>query len=257
MNALVTGGAGFIGSHLVDALINEGYNVTVIDNLSSSTTEFVNKKAKFIHFDLKQDIPKEFLEDIETVFHFAADPNVKTSSKKTEEVFKNNVLATFNILEACRKSNVKKFVFASTSAVYGIAKKFPTPEEHQLNPISNYGASKVCGEVFCSSYSHSYGIRTIVLRLANIIGERSLHGVIYDFFQKMRANKEELLILGNGKQKKSYLYISDCIEAILLASKIDSTFEVFNIGSEEQIEVNKIANIVINALNLNPRIRYS
>ncbi|MCX8166686.1 MAG: NAD-dependent epimerase/dehydratase family protein [Candidatus Micrarchaeota archaeon] len=254
---VVTGGAGFIGSHLVDSLISLGNDVTIIDNLSSSSMEYVNKKAKFILMDIRDKKLSETLISCETVFHFAADPNVRTSAEKTTQVYENNVYGTFNLLEACRIADVKRIIFASTSAVYGLPKQIPTPETHPLYPVSNYGASKVFGEAYCSSYFNTYGLRCAVLRLANIIGERSTHGVIFDFYNKLKANNKVLEILGNGKQSKSYLYIKDCIGAILCIYKLNFDYEVFNIGSETKIEVNEIAKIVCNTLNVSPKFHYT
>lgn len=257
MNVLVTGGAGFIASHLSEALLREGHKVVVLDNLSNGNREFVPESAKFIKKDLVKDDFQADLKQIECVFHFAADPDVK-QSLDAQSSFDNNLIATFNLLEACRKSNVSHFVFASTSAVYGEAKKIPTPESYPAMPISNYGASKLGCEAYVASYTQCYGIKATVLRFANIFGERSLHGVMYDFYHKLKKNPKQLEILGNGKQEKSYLYISDTIAATLLTwQKQKSQFNIFNIGSEQKIPVNTIAKTMCNQLNLNPKFTYT
>jgi len=204
MKTVITGGAGFIGSHLVDALVKEGHEVIVIDNYLSGLS-LKNEKAKYIDKDITKDDIIEDLKGTESVFHLAADPNVKTSAENPSESFKLNTIGTFNVLEACRKADVKQIVFTSTSTVYGEAKVIPTPEDYPCEPISNYGASKLAGEAYLSSYSHSYGIKGTSLRYANIFGERSNHGVIFDFFHKLKKNPDKLEILGDGKQEKSYL----------------------------------------------------
>ncbi len=276
MNILVTGGAGFIGSHIVDRLV-EKTSVTVIDNLSNGDIKNVNKKARFIRKDINS-ITVSDLKDIETVFHLAADPEVRISADNPNSGFENNVTATFNLLEACRKADIKKLVFTSTSTVYGEANIIPTPENYPCEPISNYGASKLACEAYLSSYANSYGIKATVLRYANIFGERSNHGVMYDFFHKLKKNKNdlnllqknkfkvlknesfsnELEILGNGKQEKSYLHVSDCVSATLLASeKQNKIYDVFNVGSEDKYDVDYVAKLVCKLLKVNPKFRYT
>ena len=208
---LITGGCGFIGSHIVDKLIDQNFEVYVIDNLSSGKIEFIkhhfnNSKFKFIQLDLK-DFNKclEILKDIkpEIIIHMAANPEVRISVTDPEIHFRENIVVTFNLLEACRKVDcVKKFAFASSSTVYGDAKVFPTPENYELKPISVYGACKIACEALICSYSYLYGFQGIVLRYANIIGPRLRHGVIYDFIMKLKNNPTELEILGDGTQKK-------------------------------------------------------
>lgn len=259
----ITGGAGFIGSHLADFLIKKGEEVVVIDNLSSGSISNIKHNLtsgnfKFIKKNILDSNLSNILRESESVFHLAADPSVKTSSEDPKSNFRLNVMATFNVLEAARKNDAKEIIFTSSSTVYGEAKKFPTPEDHSLEPISNYGASKIACESYISSYAHTYGIKGIVLRLANIFGPRARHGVIFDFFNKLRENPTELLILGNGRQNKSYLYISDCIEAILTArNKQKKVYDVFNIGSKKMVQVNKIAKLVCGCLGLNPSFKYA
>jgi UDP-glucose 4-epimerase len=172
-------------------------------------------------------------------------------------MYQNNVEGTFKMLEFARKNDVKNFVFASTSTVYGNA-KMPTPETEECNPISLYGATKLACENLINSYSNLYGIKSTVLRYANIIGERSDHGVIIDFKNKLKQNPNELEILGNGQQKKSYLYIDDTIEATFTAYKKQTkNYDVFNVGSDESITVNELAELVSNSLNLKPKFKYT
>jgi UDP-glucose 4-epimerase len=260
---VITGGAGFIGSNLTNYLIKKGEKIIVIDNLSSGNIlnlkqSSKNKNFRFIKKNVLDTNLSPTFKDAESIYHLAADPSVQISSKDPKRNFRLNAMATFNVLEAARKSDAKEIIFASSSTVYGEAKKFPTPEEYPLQPISNYGASKVACESYISSYAYTYGIKGVVLRLANIFGPMSTHGVIFDFFNKLKKNPRELLILGDGRQNKSYLYISDCIGAMLIArNKQKEIFDVFNVGSKEMLQVNKIARIVCNHLGLNPKFRYT
>lgn len=256
MTILVTGGCGFIGSHLVDNLIEKGHSIKVLDRMDHPI--YKNNKAENLKVDIVKDEIAPYFKEVETVFHLAADPFVNTSAENPKKSFEDNVIGTFNVLEACRKFDVKHVVFTSTSTVYGEAKSIPTPEEYSCEPISNYGASKLANEGYVSSYANSYGLKGTVLRLANIFGERSTHGVMYDFFYKLKKNPKELEILGNGKQEKSYLYISDCIDAILITwKKQNKILDYFNVGSEDKITVNEIAKIMCNELELKPKLRYT
>lgn len=251
---LVTGGAGFIGSHLVDALIASGKDVLVIDDLSAGKKEFVNPKAKLVVANITKDKLEDLFSGAECVYHFAADPLVKESAEKPRSSFDINVSGTFRVLEACRKSGVKQIVFASTSTVYGDAVVLPTPEEYPVAPISNYGASKLAGEAYLSSYCSTYGMKGTSLRYANIFGPRSTHGVLYDFFHKLRKNKVEMEILGDGNQGKSYLYVSDCVEAsIFAAGHQTSQYDVFNVGSEDKVTTNTLAQWACEEVGVSPR----
>ena len=255
---MITGGAGFIGSHLVDALVSRGAEVVILDNLSSGKIDNIshhqgNPNVKFIKGDLlnPQDI-EPAVNDCEIVFHLAANPDVRTGSSNPQSHFNQNVMATYNLLEVLRKkNNVKVLAFTSSSTVYGEAPT-PTPEDYgELKPISVYGATKLACEALISAYAHSYGFRAIIYRLANIIGSRSTHGVIVDFIKKLSENPSELEILGDGTQKKSYLHVSDCIDAMLLAiEKTSNQVDIFNIGSEDQINVMTIARLVVEEMGL-------
>ena len=256
---LVTGGAGFIGSHLVDELMRRGCRVVVFDNLSSGSVENISRWLghrgfTFIQGDLL-DVGETYraVGDADVVFHLAANPEVRVGSVSPEVHYRQNVEATFNLLEAVRRSrSVETFVFTSSSTVYGEPRRIPTPENYSpLEPISVYGASKLACEALITSYAHTYGFRAVIYRLANIVGPRSRHGVIYDFIRKLRSNPRELEILGDGTQTKSYLYVSDCVEAMLLGlEKADGQVEVFNVGSEDQLNVKKIAEIVVREMGL-------
>ena len=257
MKIAVTGGAGFIGSHLVDRLVEEDNEVIVIDDLSSGKTEHLNKKAKLVKKDIRLDLSSE-LEATDSVFHLAADPDVRESAINPKKNFDINVNGTFSVLESCRKADVKQVVLASTSTVYGEATIVPTPETYPCAPISNYGASKLACEAYLSSYSASYGVKGTSLRFANIFGERSTHGVMFDFFHKLKKNPKELEILGDGKQDKSYLHVSDCVNAVMLAwRKQKQDYDVFNVGSKEKINVEEIAQTMSKLLKLRPKFEYT
>jgi UDP-glucose 4-epimerase len=257
MRAVVTGGAGFIGSHLVDRLVSEGTGVTVIDDLSCGKKENVSPKAAFVCKDIRQDLSSE-LRGIDTLFHLAADPDVRSSAVNPAKSFEQNVAGTFAVLESCRKADVKHVVFASTSTVYGEADVIPTPETYPCAPISNYGASKLACEAYLSAYSSSYGIKGTSLRFANIFGERSTHGVMLDFYRKLRANPKEMEILGDGKQDKSYLHVSDCVSATLTAwKKQKAAYDAFNVGSKGKVNVDEIAGLMCRLMKVKPKFSYT
>jgi len=216
-----------------------------------------NPKFNLIKGDLKnlKDAQKA-VENAELVFHLAANPEVRVGESEPSIHFQENLVATFNLLEAMRKSmQVKSLVFTSTSTIYGEATLLPTPEHYgPAIPISTYGATKIGCEALASSYAHTFKLRTLILRLANIVGSRATHGVIVDFVKKLRTNPHLLEILGNGTQKKSYLHVLDCVDAIIyLANQfLESKRKVaiYNIGSADQIEVKRIAEIVAEQMNL-------
>jgi len=262
---LVTGGAGFIGSHLVEALLAEN-EVTVLDNFSSGKREFIaphlnNSRFRLQEADLIDTIALEkALNGVDNVFHLAANPDVKLGAENTRVHLEQNVLATYNLLEAMRKCGVKKIAFTSTSTIYGEATTVPTPEDYgPLLPISLYGASKLACEALISSYCHTFEMQSWIYRFANIVGERGTHGVLVDFIRKLRENPRELEILGSGRQKKSYLEVRDCVRAMQhCVQHSDEQINVFNIGSEDSVDVTKIADIVARQMGLNDvRYRYT
>jgi len=250
---IVTGGAGFIGSHLVEKLIEENKEVLVLDNFSTGRIENLNqirerRNLKVERCDLTKDDLVEKFKDAETVYHLAANPEVRLLEPN---VHFSNIIATFNVLEAMRKNDVANIVFTSSSTVYGDSETIPTPEEAPLKPISLYGAAKLAAEALISSYAHTYGFDAYVFRLANVIGKRSNHGVIFDFIKKLKTNPKVLEILGDGTQRKSYIHVSDCISAFLFVKeKIKKGYNVFNVGNFDSITVLEIADIVIKKLNL-------
>jgi UDP-glucose 4-epimerase len=257
---LITGGAGFIGSHLVDALLTQEANVCVFDNLTAGTLQNfkqwrTNPNLTFIKGDLvnSADLARMEKTRFETVFHLAANPEVRIGSTNPDIHFQQNIVTTHNLLEFLRKTgNSSTLIFTSTSTVYGEPTKMPTPEDYApLKPISTYGASKLACEALISAYAYTYGFNAIIYRLANIVGPRSKHGVIYDFIQKLKVNPEKLEILGDGTQNKSYLYVTDCVEAMLLGQeKTRNQVEIYNIGSEDQTRVKTIAEIVAEEMGL-------
>ncbi len=253
---VVTGGAGFIGSHLVDTLVAQGNEVLVIDSLSPGRRETIARdiddyKVRFIQSDLLDDGWQEHLAGADRVFHLAADPDVRDSAISPDPTMQNNIMATYRVLEAMRLHAVPELVFTSTSTVYGDAKVIPTPEDYApMLPISVYGASKLACEALISSYCHSFGMKSWIYRFANIVGERSGHGVITDFIRKLRENPAELEILGDGKQVKSYLEVHECVAAMLFALRSRDTVNIFNIGSEDWIDVRSIAEIVAEEMHL-------
>ncbi len=254
---VVTGGAGFIGSHLVDALVGSGNRVTVIDSLAAGKRENIARHIRtgsvsFVRADLCRDGWQDALSGADRVWHLAADPDVRQSAVAPGGPVNNNILGTFRVLEAMRENAVPKIAFTSTSTVYGDATVIPTPEEYSpLEPVSVYGATKLACEALISAYSHSFGMQAFSFRFANIIGERSGHGVITDFVAKLKQNPEELEILGNGRQTKSYLLVADCVDAMLyVAGRAKEPVNTFNIGSDDWIDVETIARIVENEMGL-------
>ncbi|USH00415.1 SDR family NAD(P)-dependent oxidoreductase [Thermococcus argininiproducens] len=268
MKILVTGGAGFIGSHLVDRLMEEGYEVRVLDDLSAGSLENLKKwinheRFEFMQGDMRDlEILKKAVDGVDAVFHLAANPEVRIGSQSPQLLYETNVLITYNLLEAMRERRIKLLAFTSSSTVYGEAKRIPTPEDYgPLEPISVYGGAKLAAEALISGYAHTFDIKAVVFRLANIIGKRSNHGVIYDFINKLKANPDRLEILGDGTQRKSYLHVSDTIEAMLYLFKEflkeDKIYDAYNIGSEDWITVTEIAEIVSREMGLSPEFYFT
>ncbi len=267
MKVLVTGGAGFIGSHLVDALMVGGHEVRVLDDLSAGSLENIkqwlnHKYFEFIRGDMRNlSVVKGAVEGVDAVFHLAANPEVRIGAQSPELLYESNVTITYNLLEAVRDSDVEYLTFTSSSTVYGDARVIPTPEDAWLEPISVYGGAKLAAEALISGYAHTFGFKALIFRLANIIGERSNHGVIYDFINKLRKNPNELEILGDGTQRKSYLHVSDTIEGILHIFEHfrgeGKIWDVYNLGNDDWITVKEIAEIVSEEMGLNPAFRFT
>jgi UDP-glucose 4-epimerase len=256
MKVLVTGGAGFIGSHLVDALIALHEEVVVLDNLSSgrrdNLRQLLDEPAfKLVEGDLKNfERWNEVLSGVTLVYHLAANPEVRVGEVEPSVHFQENLVATFRLLEAMRRSpETKCVVFASTSTVYGEASQLPTPEDYgPLLPISTYGATKLGCEVLLSSYAYTHGIRALILRLGNCVGSRARHGVVVDFIEKLKTKPDSLEILGDGTQKKSYVHIDDCVDATVLAKNhflaSQQRVDLYNLSSPDQVSVKRVAEVV-------------
>jgi len=264
---LVTGGAGFTGSHLVDALMKKDSKVAVLDNLSTGSRENISSWIGHPNFTftrgdcLNRQNVRKAVKNRELIFHLAANPEVRVGVANTKIDFEQNIVATYNVLEEMRQSETAKTIlFTSTSTVYGEAKILPTPEDYgPLEPISLYGASKLACEALISAYCHTFDMRGVIYRFANIVGSRSRHGVIWDFIQKLVKNPRQLEVLGNGTQSKSYLTVDDCIDALLLGlERTHEKVETYNIGSEDQINVTDIAKIITEEMGLkNVEFRYT
>lgn len=258
-SALITGGAGFIGSHLIDTLLKNGWRVTVLDNFSTGVLENITHLIGHPNFTLikgdcldRHDI-RRAVENCELVFHLAANREIRAGAMNTKIDFEQNILATYNVLEEMRESRTTKTVlFTSTSTVYGDAQILPTPEYYgPLEPISLYGASKLACEALVSAYCHMFGMRAVIYRLANIVGSRGRHGIIWDFVHKLMENPLELEILGDGTQTKSYLTVNECVDALLFGlERASERVEIFNVSSEDQINVKEIAKIVVEKMSL-------
>ena len=259
--ALVTGAAGFIGSHLTERLLERGCEVVGLDDLSSGNRANLakalqNARFKFVEGDLSDlTTTKGALGECKLVFHLAADAEVQAGWQNPEQQLKQNLLTTFNLLEAVRmRKTTTRLVFASTSTVYGEPTTIPTAEDYgPLFPISIYGATKLGCESMISAYTHLAPLQANILRFANVVGARAEHGVIFDFIQKLRADQSGLEVLGDGSQSKSYLHIDDCVNVFLLG--LDDAFwrsnvDVFNIGTEDRTNVLEIAQTVIRAMDL-------
>ena len=257
MKAFVTGGAGFIGSHLVDRLARDGNEVTVYDNFSSGRRKFIEHHLNKPYFRLvkadllDEDVLNAEIKGHDVVFHLAAIPDVRLGEKKPD-ISKIDILSTYNLLDAMRKNDVEMVVFSSSSTVYGETPPVPLSENYgPLLPISVYGAAKLACEGLISSFCHTFDMKGWIFRFANVVGSRCTHGVIYDFIRKLRKNPRELEILGDGKQRKSYLYIEDCVNGMLFGfEKSREQINLFNLGTDGTTEVNEIAKMVIDEMGL-------
>lgn len=263
--ALVTGGAGFIGSHLVDRLLSDGYSVTAIDNLSEGNLKNIThlkneKRFEFVQGDLKDaNLVDQLVGTSDVVFHIAAHANIRTSLVDHRADLDNNLVATLNILEAMQKHLVKDLVFSSTSAIYGEATVRPTPETYAPIQNSLYGASKLACEGYAEGFTEFSDISFWAFRFSNVVGERCRRGVTWDFIHKLMKNQSELEILGDGKQSKEYIHVSDCVEGIMTGyQKSHRKVNIFNLAVEQNTTPNQVADIVINEMGLsNVKKRYT
>lgn len=255
---VVTGCAGFIGSHLVDRLLALGNDVLGIDNLSAGKTEFLNNALENPRFELIEgDLLTLDLDDLlkrsEILSHFAANPDVRIGASDTTTHFDQNIKVTFRLLESCRKAGVKEIMFPSTSTVYGETKVIPTPEDHgPMIPISLYGASKLSCEAMISAFCNTFDMRSVIYRFANVVGSRSTHNVLHDFVRKLRDNPLQLEILGAEPGTcKSYVHVVDCVDAMIIAAEnSEEGVNIFNIGSKDRTLVKDIADIVVEEMGL-------
>lgn len=263
---LVTGGAGFIGSHLVDRLMEEGNSVTVYDNLVSGRREWIERHIgksnfQFIQADLSNsEALKEAMKGQEIIWHLGANTDIPGGNRVTDLDLKNCAIATWNVLEAMRQLNIDKVLFTSSATVYGDAPPVSLSEIHgPLLPISLYGAGKLACEGLISAYSHLFGIKAWIFRFANVAGGRMGHGVIFDFIQKLRQNPKELEILGNGKQEKPFFLVEDCIEGMLCAfQNYENQYDIYNLGCDSFTSVTRVAQIVSEEMGLdNVEFKYT
>ena len=261
---LVTGGAGFVGSHIVDRLVEGGDEVVVLDNLSTGNKRFLEdsvKEIEFINGDLldKKTVDKA-VNGVDYVFHMAANADVKDNLKEPLKCLEQNTIATSNLLESMRKNDVKGIAFPSTGSVYGEPEIHPTPEDAPFpTQTSLYGASKLACEGLLEAYSEGYGINASIFRFVSLMGERYSHGCVFDFYKKLQKNPKELEIHGDGKQRKSYLYVKDCVNAMFTAiENSKEKMSIVNLGQDDYIEVTPIAEIVCEELGLrNVKFKYT
>jgi UDP-glucose 4-epimerase len=265
MRALVTGGAGFIGSNLVDRLVGDGHAVTVYDDFSTGREAFLpsaatNHGLSVVRGDvLDRSRLREALAGHDIVFHLAANADVRFGLDHPRKDLEHNTIATFEVLEAMRATGVRRIAFSSTGSIYGEPEVFPTPESCPF-PVqtSLYGASKLAGEGLIAAYCTGYGFQGYIFRFVSILGERYTHGHVVDFYRKLRAEPAEIEILGDGHQRKSYLYIQDCIDAMLtVIDRARGPLQIFNLGTEECCTVDDSLGWICDHLGVDPRRRYT
>ena len=264
-NVLVTGAAGFIGSSLVNRLVSDCKQIVGYDNFSTGQRKFMEEISRRSEFKMVEgDLLnvkklKNAMSGCDFVFHFAANADVRFGLQHPGKDLEQNTQATFNVLEAMRANGVSKIVFSSTGSVYGEAKVFPTPEDAPF-PIqtSLYGASKLAGESLIQAYCEGFGFQSWIFRFVSILGERYTHGHVFDFYKQLRNDPSRLMVLGNGKQRKSYLYIQDCLDAILLAvEKAKEKVNIFNLGVDGYCQVNDSIGWICREMGVNPKLEYS
>ncbi len=265
MNALVTGAAGFIGSNLVDRLLASGHRVTGFDNYSTGLPQFLDKARRCPGFRLvegdllDQAALSRAVAGANIVFHMAANADVRRGPEHPRKDLEQNTIATSNVLEAMRAAGVQKIVFASTGSVYGEPEIFPTPETAPFPmQTSLYGASKLAAEGMISAYCLAYGFQAWIFRFVSILGERYTHGHVFDFYKQLREHPDRLEVLGDGHQRKSYLYVHDCIQAMLLAiQESTAPVNIFNLGTDDYCEVNDSIRWISERLGVAPELRYA
>jgi UDP-glucose 4-epimerase len=262
---LVTGCAGFIGSNVVDRLISTGHEVVGIDNFSTGQLQFIKEclKSPLFHFFQGDLLDCDFLNKTfrgcDFVIHLAANADVRFGTNHPDRDIKQNTLATFNVLEAMRLNNINKIAFSSTGSVYGDTQVIPTPESAPF-PIqtSLYAASKLAGEGLITAYSEGFNFQSWIFRFVSILGERYSHGHVFDFYKKLLADPSQLNVLGDGHQKKSYLYIQDCLDAMFLAFKeSNEKVNIFNLGVNGFCEINDSIGWITDTLCVKPKLIYS
>ncbi len=265
MKCLVTGAAGFIGSNLVDRLLSGGHQVVGYDNLSTGQRRFLDEARQSDQFELVEadvlDLERltAAARGCETVFHLAANADVRFGTEHPRRDLEQNTIGTFNVLEAMRASGVRRVAFSSTGSIYGEPAIFPTPESCPF-PVqtSLYGASKLAGESLIQAYCEGFGFQAYIFRFVSILGERYSHGHVFDFYRSLRADPCELRVLGNGRQRKSYLYVQDCLDAILtVLEKAQDRVNVFNLGTDEYCEVNDSIGWITARLGVTPKRTYA
>ena len=266
MKILVTGGAGFIGSHLCDVLIADGHNVTVVDNLVLGKVENIehlinNPNFRFLREDLNNGHAMDMIfmdGEFDMVYHLAANSDIQKGGKDPMVDYQLTFNTTFNVLQMMKKYEVKKFFFASTSAIYGETYDVLNEDYGPLKPVSNYGAGKLASEAFISAFASTYHIQTWITRFPNVVGERFTHGVIYDFIHKLQKNPNELEVLGNGEQCKPYVYVKDLVAGIqFVINNSNEPYNVYMLGSDTRTKVKEIAAMVIEEMGLNASIHYT
>jgi UDP-glucose 4-epimerase len=265
MNAFITGGAGFIGSHLVDRLLLLGHRVVAYDNFSTGQDRFIEQANSSPNFRLLRGDVLDFdcltaaMDGADFVWHMAANADVRFGLEHPRRDFEQNTIATYNVLEAMRANGMRRMAFASTGSIYGEPEVFPTPEAAPF-PIqtSTYGASKLAGEALIEAYCEGFGFQGYIFRFVSILGERYSHGHVFDFYKSLKENPEELRVLGDGHQRKSYLYVHDCLDAMLLAvEKAPDQVNIFNLGADEYCEVNESLTWITKHLGLMPKLTYT
>lgn len=266
MNILITGGAGFIGSHLCDRLLQENNNITVVDNLILGKKENIEHLIKHPQFKfIEEDILNTSAMDeifssnkFDMVYHLAANSDIQKGGLDPTTDYNLTFNTTFKLLMLMKKHDIKKFFFASTSAIFGEATGYINEDFGPLQPVSNYGAGKLASEAFISAFSSTYNIQTWIARFPNVVGERFTHGVIFDFIKKLINTPEELIVLGNGKQCKPYIYVKDLVDGIqFIINNADDRLNVYNIGPDTRTTVTEIATITIEEMGLNATITYT